>query len=430
MTEPTQEEQVVDPHLAGLTKLLAVTRELASHSQLDDVLRSVTDGACEALSCERASLYLYDEAREELFTKIVTELEIAEIRSSVDYGITGWVARRQRVANIPDPSADARWNSAIDRQTGFKTRNILAAPLISQHDGRLLGVLQLLNRKDGEFTDFDEQLIEAFASHAATALERAELLEIWRRSQAIEMDIQIGRQIQSSFLPDEVAAVPGYDVATWWEPAEQVSGDYYDLFPLPDGRTAVVVADVSGHGIGPSLIMASARAMLRVLSRTDSETASITSHLAESITPDLHDGRFFTLIMAALDSREHHLDYTNAGHGPAFLYRRESGEFVQIPSTTVPLGFTTGIEITPGDRLPIHPGDVLVLATDGIIEARSRGNELFGQHRLEQLIQKKADAPAAKIVAAVRDAVQAFSPDGPPLDDMTMVVVKRNRGKD
>ena len=128
-----------DARLGGLLKLLEITRVLATENDLDRILECVTNGSCKALSCERASLFLHDQETRELYTRVVTALEIEEIRAPIDRGITGWVARRRRVANIPHPQADARWNSSVDKQTGFTTRNIIAVPVISSSDDRLLG---------------------------------------------------------------------------------------------------------------------------------------------------------------------------------------------------------------------------------------------------------------------------------------------------
>jgi len=419
-------EETYQRQLTALKKLLSVTRELAAQNNLDDVLQVVTRSARDALSCERASLYLYDEQQQELYTRVATKLEIEEIRSSIENGITGWVARRRKSANIPDPKLDARWNSSIDRQTGFETRNILAQPLISQHDDRLLGVLQLLNKRGGDFDEFDEQLAEAFAAHATTALERAGLLEETRRSQELQTAIDLGRGIQKGFLPDELSRIPGYDVAAWWEPAEQVSGDYYDLFPLPDCRTGLVVADVSGHGVGASLMMASARAMLRVLSRTASDPDDIVFRLTNCMKPDLKEGRFITLLMTALDPQTHELTWANAGHAPAFVYRRQSDEFETLEPTTVPLGFPAVEGDAPEQSLTLDEGDVLVLATDGIIELRNANQQMFRRDRLEELVRQHADGSAEDLVAAVRESVNAFCPCAAPPDDMTLLIAKRN----
>jgi len=149
--------------LRGFSRLLDVTRSVALEIDLDKILETVARGACTALDCDRASLFQFDSLHDELFTRVATELEISEIRTPIDHGITGYVARTRRIANVPDPSSDVRWNSSVDLRTGYQTRNILAAPLTSPHDGSLLGVLQLLNKRTESFDEFDEELIQAFS---------------------------------------------------------------------------------------------------------------------------------------------------------------------------------------------------------------------------------------------------------------------------
>jgi sigma-B regulation protein RsbU (phosphoserine phosphatase) len=412
----------------ALLRLLDVTCELASHHSLDQILRTVTSGACEALGCERASLYLYDADRQEMYTRVATDLEIEEIRSPIEIGVTGWVARNREVANIPDPQSDPRWNPAFDKKTGFQTRNILSAPIIAPHQDRLIGVLQLLNKLDGTFGPFDEQMIRAFASHAATALERASLAEEAQRSHELQTAVNMGRRIQQSFLPRHLPKIPGYDLAAWWRPAESVSGDYYDVIPLPDGRLGLVVADVSGHGVGPSLLMASVRAMIHVLARMSSDPAQIVSRLAEMIAPDLDEGRFLTFLLVALDPVNHQLTYCNAGHGPALLYHRATESFQVLESTSLPLGFLTEFGNRDGSTLVMGPGDLLILATDGLIELQNAQQEMFGRGRLEALIREYCMLAVQDLVMILQDAVAEFLGDCDPLDDVTLMVVERKRG--
>jgi serine phosphatase RsbU (regulator of sigma subunit) len=409
----------------ALLRLLDVTCELAGHHTLDQILQTVTAGACEALGCERASLYLYDADANEVYTRAVTELELQEIRSSADRGITGWVVRNREVANIPDPAADARWNAGFDRQTGFHTRNILAAPIVGPTDDRLLGVLQLLNKHGGPFGPFDEQVIRAFAAHAATALERADLVADAKLSHELQLAVNMGRRIQQSFLPRHLPEIPGYEVGAWWRPAELVSGDYYDIVPLKDGRLGLVVADVSGHGVGPSLLMASVRAMVHVLTRRRTEPGEIVPLLAETISPDLDGGTFLTLLMAALDPHTHELTYVNAGHGPAIVFHRETLTFQTLKSTSLPLGFVGDFSPLAGLKLTMGPGDLLILATDGLIELVNDAREMFGRPRLEQLIRQNCTLAAPDLVMAIQDAIAEFLGDSQPLDDVTLMVVER-----
>lgn len=411
--------------LASSMKLVELTCELASHHSLDDILRCIARNVCEALECERATVFRFDPQRQELITRVTTKLEISEIRIPLDRGITGWVARERQPANIPDPRADDRWNGEVDRRTGFQTRNILAVPMVSPSNGHLLGVLQILNRFEGQFDDFDIQLLQAFASHAAAALERAELLESARQAQELKLSADLGRKIQTSFLPRVIPDVPGYEIATWWKPAEAVSGDYYDLIALPDGRVGVIVADVSGHGIGPSLLMASVRAMLHVLTRRRSDPENIVHLVSETIAPDLQDGRFITFLMAALDPQSHAVTYANAGQSPALHFDRQRRRFTHLQTTGLPLGLAAELGTARNAGFDMQPGDLLLLGTDGTIELRNDRDEMFGRPRLEALVHEHRREPAQTLIQTIRQHLEAFAPGSQPPDDMTLVILER-----
>ena len=414
---------------AGLMKLVELTCDLAALHHLDVILRTVTTGACAALNCDRASLFLYDRNNEEIYTRIVTELEIAEIRVPLGKGIAGWAAQQRQLVRVDDPYADERFNPEFDRKTGYRTKNVLAAPLFSRVDGHLVGVLQLLNRETVAFGDSDEQLLSAFAAHAASAIERHQLLAQAKISQELQLAIEVGRRIQSSFLPDRLPNIPGYEVAAWWEPAESVSGDYYDVLTLPDGRIGFVMADVSGHGVGPSLIMASVRAMLRVMTKSNSDPADILNQLGPLIYPDLGDSRFITGLFAALDPTSHVLSFANAGHGPVFLFRRESRTFDTLDATGLPLGVVSDFEYDAGEPRQFAAGDILVLMTDGAWELADDNNKPFGADRIQQLIQDHADQSATELLAILRERILAHNPKKLPPDDVTILLLKRTSGE-
>lgn len=421
----SDERESQDREVAALTTLLDIALQLSTVHDEDRILELVTRGACAAVPCERTSLFLLDHERKELFTRTVTELEIREIRLPWDRGVIGWVAQEHEATCVSDPPSDDRWDSSIDRQTGFVTRSILAVPVLSPSDARLLGVLQLINAEHGPFAPFDTRIAQAFAAHAATALERtrlqreAQLAAGWRR------EMELARRIQRGFLPDETPNVAGYEFATWWQPAEFVSGDYYDWFPLPDRRLGLVAGDVCGHGLGPSLIMASLRAMLRVLSSTTNDPAAMLSLLASALQPDLKESQFVTLILAALDPASHTLQYANAGHAPALHVRKIRQEISRLKPTRMPLGFPA-IHTDPVPNLvALEPGDLILLGTDGIIEARNPQHELFGMDRLTDLIRSRAKAGVHDLTAAISRAVTEFQAGATPTDDATLLIVSR-----
>ena len=348
----------------ALLRLLDVTCELASHHSLDQILRTVTSGACEALGCERASLYLYDADRQEMYTRVATELEIEEIRSPIEHGVTGWVARNREVANIRRPAV----GSALE--PGFRQKDRLSHaqhPVGPDHRAapgsadRRFAVAQQARRAIRSVRRTDDPRV------CRRMRPRLWSGPVWpteaQRSHELQTAVNMGRRIQQSFLPRHLPKIPGYDLAAWWRPAESVSGDYYDVIPLPDGRLGLVVADVSGHGVGPSLLMASVRAMIHVLARMSSDPSQIVSRLAEMIAPDLDEGRFLTFLLVALDPVNHQLTYCNAGHGPALLYHRATESFQVLNSTSLPLGFLTEfgasrrLDARHGPGRPAGPGD-------------------------------------------------------------------------
>lgn len=411
--------------ISALSVLLDVALKLSGEHEEDRILQIVADGACAAIPCERASLFLLDEQRQELYTRTVTELELQEIRIPRERGVIGWVAREQRVTCVDDPFHDARWDSSIDRRTGFVTRNLLAVPVLAPADQRLLGVFQLINSRCPRFEEFDTQIAQAFAAHAATALERSRLRREASRAAELRREIELARRIQKGFLPQRMPRVPGYEVATWWRPAESVSGDYYDWFPLPDQRLGLAVGDVCGHGLGPALIMASLRAMLHVLARTTSSPEMMLKLLSETISQDLQQTQFVTFLIAAWEPATHTVRFANAGHGPALRIDRRHGVVQRLEATRLPFGFPELPEKSPADTIRLSPGDVLLLGTDGIVEARNAGGELFGVQRLIDLTLTDPRRSAAELAMTISDAVTAFQACSQPADDATLLVVER-----
>jgi phosphoserine phosphatase len=412
--------------LEALNRLLEVTRVLAAEIDLDTVLENIIEQASEALDCERATLYQYDEKTNELYTTAVTELEIGEIRKDVDTGISGYVARNRSIANIPDPAQDARWNSSVDRETGFTTRNILAAPLTSPRDGHLLGVLSLLNKHNGSFDKMDEELIAAFSQHAGVALDRARLVEEIRQNQQLEASLEVARQVQRSFMPGTMPNVPGYELASWWFPQEAVGGDYCDAMLLRDGRLGICVADVSGHGLGPSLIMASVRAALRALLLEHSSADVLMRLLARSLEGDLADRLFITMVLAVCDPTTHEVQFSNAGHAPAMRWSAKERRFTTLEATNMPLGVGDADQYVHGPPFTMHPGDLIFLCTDGIVESMDAKGKMFGQERLEKLIAEQSAAPLETMVQTIGAEVSRFYVGTSPPDDLTMIVLRRN----
>ena len=424
MISPTLAE--LARRIDSLNRLLEVSRSLAAEVDLDRILLTITRAACHALDCDRATIYEYDPEANELVTRVATELEVASIRKSLDEGISGMVATERRIANVPDPAADPRWDSSIDAATGYRTRNILAAPLIAPQDGSLLGVLQLLNKQEGTFDEIDEELLVAFSQHAAVSLDRARMICEIRGQQATQASLNVAREIQRGFMPRELPAIPGYEVGTWWYPNEAVGGDYCDVLNLRDGRTGLVIADVSGHGLGPALLMASVRAAIRALTLGHASPEVLLNLLGHALGDDLQDGRFITMVLAALDTTAHRVEYANAGHAPALHYRHATDEFEPLEATGLPLGVLERPEYPQGSPLEMAEGDLLVLCTDGIVEATDAEKQPFGVARLQELVRSLKDEPVPQLVERIgAEVTEHYVGDSPP-DDLIILALRRN----
>ena len=201
--------------IADLERLLAVARRLGATVDLDDLLASIAGAATELLHCERATVYLYDAATDELRSRLATGVAgaaIPEIRFPTSRGIAGVVARTGRTVNLPDAYADPRFNPDVDRSSGFRTRSMLAVRLVD-HDDATVGVLQLLNKRSGRFEARDEEIAAFLASQAGVAIQRQALLDHFAEKRRIERDLNIARGIQQGLLPREMPGVPGFDVA-------------------------------------------------------------------------------------------------------------------------------------------------------------------------------------------------------------------------
>ena len=409
--------------LPGLNRLLEVTRVLALEIDLTRALEAIVTEACHALQCERALLYQFDPKRETLVSTAGTEVPF---QLKIGQGIAGYVARRREMVNVSDTAADPRWDSTYDEAAGYCTKTILAVPLVAARDGRLLGVLELLNTQGGPFDSDDESLAIAFSNHAAAALDRARFVEEIQSRKELEASLNIAREVQRRFMPSQMPHIPGYEAATWWFPNEAVGGDYCDVIPLADGRTAFCIADVCGHGLGPSLLMASVRASLRTLLLRETSPQVLLESLGSALVDDFHDGAFVTMVLAMLDPRSHHVRFANAGHAPAILYRAKDRSFVELESTGLPIGVVDPPDCPLGPVLTMHPGDIVILGTDGIVEAMDQRGTQFGNERLQECILKGAAGPLPELVRNVGRAVELHYVGDSPPDDLTLLAVRRN----
>ena len=216
----------------------------------------------------------------------------------------------------------------------------------------------------------------------------------------------------------------GYRIAGRNELCEDASGDYYDFIELEDGRVVIAVGDVSGHGLGSALVMASARAFLRAFTKTVPELAHGMTMMNDFLSRDMTNGKFMSLFVGILDPKTSVLSWSSAGHNPPMHYRAATKDIVQLDATCPVLGVIQGVPFDRGEDAKIAKGDVLLLYTDGATEAPSPSGELFGEERLAEVIRGAAGADCAGVLDAVSRAITAWTGGAPNRDDITLLVVQ------
>jgi len=407
---------------SDLRKILEVTRKLAAPFDLDTMLTEVVNASREILDADRGTVFLYDDAAKELVVRVGTDLQ--QIRIPADKGIVGESAQSRKLINVPDCYADERFNRAIDKQTGYKSRCMLTIPLIGYEES-LIGVLQILNKHDGVFDDQDEYIGLALAAQAAVVLHRAKITEAIIASERLDREISVARDVQIGTLPKEMPIVQGYEFGGAFEPTDQTGGDLYDFVPMVGEKLFLLMGDATGHGIGPALSATQVRAMLRVALRLESSLDDAFIHINDQLCDDLPDDRFVTGFFGVLDGNENTVDFHSGGQGPIMHFHAASGEFDWHPATTFPLGYMPQTALAAPLQADMQPGDVLGLISDGIYEYENESGEQFGQQRVADIVTGGGDLGAQDLVDDILRAVRSHGGLAPQADDITIVLAKR-----
>jgi len=303
----------------------------------------------------------------------------------------------------------------------------MAVPLIG-HDNSLEGVLQVLNKHDGVFEEQDERVATALAAQCAVALQRTRLLKDLVTKERMERELLVARRIQMGVMPQEMPRIEGYDVFGWCRPADQTGGDVFDLQPMKDGRLMILLADATGHGIGPALSVTQMRAMLCMCTRFDVSLIEASQQINDQLADDLSTNRNVAAIIGKLDPVRHRVDYLAAGQGPLLHYHHADDRVEWLRATTPSLGILGDFPVGKKHTMHLDPGDVLLLATDGIFEYENSAEEQFGDERVAQVVRNHRDEPMAQLTERLVSDLENFVQGTAQADDMTVVLLKREPG--
>jgi len=408
----------------ALQVMVRVSEALVAHKPLQELLEDIMDLIAENLPMDQCVLMLRGGASPALETRAARiqgqwsgggEIQVSRTIVSMAY-------ERHLSVIFSDAAADPRL-AAGGSIIQYGIKSALCVPI--GDDQEVIGVLYADRHARHEpFKDADLRLLTLLASTAAVKIEQAQQVAALITAEKLHQELKIAASIQRDLLPQSLPSCAGYGMAGRAVPCLQVGGDYYDLVSLDCKRTGLVVADVSGKGVGAALLMASLRAWLHAELVHGSDLAAIAAKLNDFIhrSSDIHS--FITFFFGDLDNKTGALRFVNAGHNSPLVFGRD-GTVRELSATGLCLGMFAGRSYEVGTAA-LDPGEVLVLYTDGITESRNTGEKEFGVEGLAGAVREELGKDAPAILDAVFGRLAEFTACAEPFDDRTLVVVKRH----
>ena len=298
-------------------------------------------------------------------------------------------------------------------------RDSYCIPIVSDH--HLFWVINLYLQDGHEATGEEKNFLNLVADALAGTIQRKQAQATVRDN---ESQLLAAQSIQEHILPEAPPEIPGFQIAGAYQPAEFAAGDHYDHFIMPDGDLGFGIGDVSGHGFSSALLMASTHAYVHSLTGMGFGISQVFKQANANLNRETDVGQFITAIMGRIDPVTRELTYVSAGHPTGYVIDSHGEIKGQMTSTGIPLAVLPDGEYPLGDPVQLETGDIVVLLTDGVLEAMSQDEEFFGEERTLEVVRRNVDRSAAQIVEAIIQAVTVFRGNQRQDDDITALVIK------
>ena len=413
--------QVSGQHFALLYHL---SQTFNASLDLDEVLDRVMDEVIETIGAEQGFVALRDKNGKLDFrtARGMEHTTIDHPEFQISRGVIEKVAQQGEAVLTSDAQQDDQFSgrrSVMD----LRLRSIICVPL--KLKDQILGVIYVDNRlQAGIFSEKQLDLLNTIASSAAIAIENARLYQVAVEKGRMERELQMAYRVQSSLIPAHPPAFMGWEFAASWQPAREVSGDFFDFIPCGRDCIGLIIADVTDKGMPAALFMAMTRSILRSsLHQAESPAGGITK-ANNLICNDSNISMPVTAFYAVSDPHKDEIIYVNAGHNPPLLYRAGEDSPVELTRTGMLLGFMDDA-IYEQATITVNPGDFVVLYTDGITDATNADQEFTGMNRFQNAIVENMERSVEQILAGIEKSIREFINGTAPYDDITLLIAKR-----
>jgi phosphoserine phosphatase RsbU/P len=401
-----------------LMLLNEIARELTSILNLDELFKRIAELLSRLIDYQMFSILLLDAAGEKLQHRFSLRFqENIQLKHDVPIGsgVVGYAVQHKQAVLVPDVTKDSRYI-----RLNPETRSELAAPLI--YKDKVIGVLDLEHTRRGFFTEDHKRTVSTLAAQVAIAIENAQLYEqIARQEKRLERDLALARELQFRLLPQSLPTCTNLDVAAKFAPARAIGGDLYDFMTYSLSRLAIVVGDVSGKGAPAAIYAALVSGILRSHAPIEPGPAEMLSAVNFSLGERRIDGQFVSLIYAVWDDVHRTLQVASSGL-PRPLYCHD-GKIEVIEATGLPLGLFDDADYDEFN-FKAKPGEMFVFFSDGILDARNKAGDMFGRHRVEEIVAHCAEVSADCVVQSLFKAVAEHAAGVETFDDQTVVAIK------
>jgi serine phosphatase RsbU (regulator of sigma subunit) len=402
---------------------LLLTSQL-NYQKLPQMITQITG---EVLESQSTWLELYDQHNHKL--KLISHINLTQqqiINNPFDEieGFNNTIIEEKKPILINDLGPNPQLRHIVRWKKDIRT--LIAAPLFSSRE-QLMGIIYTSKSQPYGFDVDDVSLLEGFANQSAVALENANLWQSSIERERLEQELKVAREVQLKLLPQTKPVISSLNVDTYFMTAYEVGGDYYDFIEFRDQKPGMVIGDVSGKGTSAAFYMAEFKGVIQTLARTLSDPKDLVCQANRIFYSTIERKSFVTAIVGKFDSKKKTFEFVRAGHSPVLYYSQKTSRAQYLQPPGLGIGLESGPifdSITEMQRIQLQRGDFLILFTDGLVEARNRFEEEFGEGRVLSLAENSSQLSAEEIKDHILEEITDFIGDTPLHDDLTFIIIK------